>query len=243
MACLMWGVCVFVLLAHGSLLASTPKAQRSFTQIEGVALPASLSVDVFLAHSNPAGLRETFLAVSDPSSLRYGKYLSAQQLCDLTKPSPATATAVRAHFRAHGLSVKHASQCGDVLRVTGRPASLEAALQTTIARWQHREEKSLAVWAAASMLHLPPQLASLVRVIHGLHFPVLAKRPASKKTSLASASYATATPAILKQLYGVTVQVANVSASPTSQAVAGWEHQSYSEGDLSHFQRRYSLPR
>ncbi len=230
-------------LAHGSLLASTPQAQRSFVQLAAAQLPASLSVDVYLMHANATGLRETFLAVSDPASSRYGKYLTAKQLCQLTKPSRDAVAAVTAHFRASGLAVKRASRCDDVLRVRGRPKQLEAALQTKITQWRHREEKRATVWAAAPGLHLPPHLAGLVRVIHGLHFPVVISAHRRKTTTRAGSSYATATPAILKQLYGVTVQVGNVSASPASQAVAGWEHQSYSEGDLGHFQRHYSLPR
>ncbi len=193
--------------------------------------PSSFTVDVFLTHTNPAGLRSTFLAVSDPTSPRFGKHLSAQQLCAFTKPRDS-AGRVAAHLVAHGLKVAKASRCGDVLSVTGSKLQLQRAFNMTIAHFQSTTRRDVTVWAAPSGLHLPPQLSSLVRIVNGLHFPVIVRDAKQKKpVAVASAKYAVATPAILKKLYSVSVQVANASASPASQGVAGWEHQSYSEGE------------
>jgi subtilase family serine protease len=45
----------------------------------------------------------------------------------------------------------------------------------------------------------------------------------------------------LKALYGVN-DVVGSNSSGATQAVAGWEHQSYSPGDLQDFENHYDLP-
>jgi tripeptidyl-peptidase-1 len=76
--------------------------------------------------------------------------------------------------------------------------------------------------------------------VHGLsQFPYFSPRHDNR--ALALGDTGVATPAILRTLYNITDAVSPVGATNSTQAAAGWEHESYSGGDLEHFQDHFKL--
>ncbi len=226
---------LFACFANG-VISHTEKTISFFEPVSSSENP-ELSFDVHLHAEDPSLLEDKFRAVSDPKNVQFGRHLSLQSICKLVEPASTSFSAVTALFRGClGCVLSHPFACNNVVRVRGQRSVLEKILGA-ISLFRSRLESSVEVWALErNPTHLPRD----IKLIHGLHLPVVLQR--RQKTTLAtgaSTSYATATPQLLKQLYNVSI-VLN-GTSPASQGVAGWEHQSFSVGDLHHFQREYSL--
>lgn len=224
--------------------SSTSRARDAFW----TALPGAvdnkrvIEFQVFVRF-DAAALEDAFLRVSDPSSRFYAKYLTLEGVCDLVRPVEWRRSALQAFLAQHGLRVLDTGTCGDAWKVRATAAAIERAFAgTKLGVFAGKSDPNIRVLAAREGVAIPAALEDVIDVVHGLHFPVLMekKKKQPKKNKGGRSDYADSTPPILRKLYGVPAPVSGGSNS--SQAVAGWEHQSYNEGDLRRFQRAYSLP-
>jgi subtilase family serine protease len=180
----------------GSVLSHTPKTRKDFVSKTNRNNP-TFSVDVYFEASSRNALFDTFRDVSDPRSARFGRYLSQKEICLLVEPSPLTLKHAGEFFRS--LTTSHPFACKDVMRLSGTRKDFESLLNISVGYFQSTIDRSVFVWAVKEEnISFPSQLN--VKLVHGLHFPVVvtkAKRRTNKKYS-SSSSAAIATPAILK---------------------------------------------
>lgn len=198
---------------------------------------------VFLRHRTDR-LREQLHSVSDPKSANYAKYLKMEEVCELLEVEE-----VAKRFEAWlaeqegSLVVQGRGVCGDVFELSGTAAAVERAFPGTILhRFVEKENTKHVIVAALKGVMIPQgELADIIDLVHGLHLPVPYRPSGAASSPVAiGASYADATPPLIQKLYGLPGPV--VGGSNTSQAVAGWQHQSYNKGDLSEFLTKYGLP-
>lgn len=217
---------VLFALSCASVLSHTSKAKDAFERVLSNENPL-LSVDVFLKPKDDSLLDSKFRSVSDPSRKSFGKFLSMSDVCSVVRPRVETVRSAHRLFQ-QASSVSHPFLCDNVLRVTGTRRYFEARFGTRVSLFRSKIQNSVQVWA----LDDEPIVPSYVALIHGLHLPVVVGSSSLLKNALFSDSYTTATPALLKKLYNVSLVV---NATLASQGVAGWEHQSYSVGGLLSF--------
>lgn len=124
---------------------------------------AQVSLRVYLAGKNAAGLAAYAKAVSDPSSPSYGKYLSAKKAQSRFGATKAQVAAVRSWLTANGLKVTGVSQ--HYVSVTGDVAAAEKAFGTQL----HNYTKGSRTYRAPSKTaSAPDRLKGAVLTVTGL---------------------------------------------------------------------------
>jgi subtilase family serine protease len=220
-----------------------PASSRVISQLwrkEGRA-PASLLKKIAIVLRHPTEeLRAKFLACSDPSSAQYGQYWSHQELCRAIAPLAESVSAVQHFLASNGLVVRDSSLCGEVVYAEGTVQQLEKAFAIRMYNFVSRQRGRAFVVATDQGVFLPAIIDAHVSVVHGLsQFPYFSPRHDNR--ALALGDTGVATPAILRTLYNITDAVSPVGSTNSTQAAAGWEHESYSRGDLEHFQDHFKL--
>jgi subtilase family serine protease len=124
---------------------------------------AQVSLRVYLAGKDAAGLAAYAKAVSDPSSPHYGKYLSAKKAAARFGATKAQVTAVKSWLTANGLTVTGVTQ--HYVSVTGDVAAAEKAFNTQLHNYTKGSKTYRAPAKAASV---PASLGGAVLTVTGL---------------------------------------------------------------------------
>lgn len=124
---------------------------------------AQVSLRVYLAYKDAAGLATYAKAVSDPSSPSYGKYLSAKKAQSRFGATKAQVAAVKSWLTANGLKVTGVSQ--HYVSVTGDVAAAEKAFGTQL----HNYTKGSRTYRAPSKTaSAPDSLKGAILTVTGL---------------------------------------------------------------------------
>ncbi|WP_328550982.1 S53 family peptidase [Streptomyces sp. NBC_00366] len=124
---------------------------------------AQVSLRVYLAGKDAAGLATYAKAVSDPSSPSYGKYLSAKKAQSRFGATKAQVAAVKSWLTANGLKVTGVSQ--HYVSVTGDVAAAEKAFGTQL----HNYTKGSRTYRAPSKTaSAPDSLKGAILTVTGL---------------------------------------------------------------------------
>ena len=236
----MLGLVVFIAFASASHFgSSTPFAQSFFVETDAVVDAAAVhEIKLVFKPSRPQELESRFRSNSDPENVGFAQHLSQEEVCHLVGPSLQARKTVVSFLRLHQLTSVGESACGDVWTVTGTTRAMEKAFKMHLKGYRSNIVETEVI-VAAETISLPKHIAKCVALVHGLHFPTVLARKRDRVAVPMSSEYATATPENLKTLYGIGNIIGK--ASNNSQGVAGWEHQSYSVGDLKKFQEHYNI--
>uniref|UniRef100_A0A7S4Q8B6 subtilisin n=1 Tax=Alexandrium monilatum TaxID=311494 RepID=A0A7S4Q8B6_9DINO len=189
-------------------------------------------------------LERTFWEVSDPTHPRYGRHLNSEALAKLLAVPEERAERVRSYFLAAGAREAAASPSRDMISVVMPVRVAEAALQTTLHLYSHKERRQTQIVRASAGYSLPADIARDVMMVGELlQFPRL--RP--KSTILqagpkgrgrwpnacdAAACRGLVTPAVLSQRYKLGQGNAT---NGNSMAVAEFQGQYFKPRDLADF--------
>ncbi|MCX4880345.1 protease pro-enzyme activation domain-containing protein [Streptomyces sp. NBC_00847] len=145
-------------------LAGTKPAWATAKADKGDASNGSqVSLRVYLAGKNAAGLAAYAKSVSDPGSPSYGKYLSAKKAQSRFGATKAQVAAVRSWLTANGLKVTGVSQ--HYVSVTGDVAAAEKAFGTQLHNYTKGSKTYRAPSKAATV---PDSLKGAVLTVTGL---------------------------------------------------------------------------
>ena len=126
-----------------------------------------------LHQNNLDVLDETFWAVSTPGSPRYGRYLTAQQVHDITALPSETTDAIIAWLLKAGVErdgIRYPIGT-DAIRVNGTVSALNRAFSTRLHLWRHTEHGTRIAQYGES--HVPDALAAAIDMVTGLSdFPL-----------------------------------------------------------------------
>jgi subtilase family serine protease len=157
-----------------SAAAATPSTTLSNTAVPQAAAapPAgavprgkSVSFQVNLALTDPAGAAALAKAVSDPSSASYREFLTPAQWEARFSPSTASVTLVKRYLRSEGFRVSGVSADRMTVHATGSAARVASAFSTTLS--YHRiHGKKLVVNNSA--LTVPTSVANVITGISGI---------------------------------------------------------------------------
>lgn len=195
---------------------------------------------------NMAELTQILHDVSDPKSANYGKYLTKQEVVDLTS-NPAAHQVIREYLTSIGATIIEESDGGDFITARGSVELWEETFDTEFYAFRHyksgRNESSIIV--RAEEYSIPSELHKHVSaVFYTVQMPMIIRhgiteRPSSisDAISLASAS-GYITPDVLTSFYNVD---SSVGTSSSLQAVYQSLTQYYSPKDLAQFQNLFNL--
>jgi tripeptidyl-peptidase I len=191
---------------------------------------------VAIKQQNRELLEETFWAVSDPASPRYGQYLTIDQLTEMIAPSDKAVSTVVSWLEKHGCQSLSLTMNRDFVRARASLATLERMFHVTFHTFRHRDAFDMPVRATLEAYSMPAEVAQhvdLVSHITGLpdvHLPRKAK-------AAPQASNLDITPSVIWQRYNISGWTAK--AQSNSQAVAEFQAQFYSPTDLSTFFQKF----
>ena len=233
-------------------------------QLERASPTQTLELSILVRQRNLGELESAFWSVSDPSSPRYGKHLSLDEVNQLVAPSEQHVSQVLQWVAAHGIDTSARKMSftpnKDMLRVTCTVAQAESLLHAEYFEFAHKERKGLQLVRTLSY-KLPTFLSDIVDTVGPtVRFPspssVRLSKPAPAvvpKKSLKSSKALRATrarspvtydcsqgttPSCIKGLYNVNNYVAS-STSNTSLAVTGFLEQYIAPSDLTAFFTAY----
>lgn len=145
-------------------LPGTSPAYATASADQGqTAASAQVTVRVFLAGQDAAGLAAYAQAVSDPSSASYGQYLSASATAQRFGATSAQIATVTSWLNAAGLTVS--STTAHWLDVRGTAAQMQSAFKTSLHNYSTADGTLRAPSADA---RIPSGLAGIVSGVSGL---------------------------------------------------------------------------
>merc|ERR1712166_318249 len=232
-----WRMRTLVLLATLSLALAAVHPRGSlpsgWAQSEVLQLSAKpLTLTLFL-NDNTLGLelvKKHALEASNPRSLKYGQYLSIEEIARLTAPSDIAVEAVT-QWLANSLPATAINQRASTLEITCSLAQAEALFSTQFGMLYNNNTRQAVV--RAGDFSLPEHLEQHVAAVFGLHGLPLPPRRLSAPNGNPAVDAAAVTPDVLAKQYGIT-GVNPKADTRNSQAVA--EFNDYIDpADLSQF--------
>ncbi|OCH85123.1 family S53 protease [Obba rivulosa] len=178
-------------------------------QLSGPASPDTiLNLRLALVQSDPVGLQNTLLEVSDPSSASYGQWLSKEDVEKLVSPSAESVDAVTTWLQENGLTASNLSPAGDWLSISVPASKANELLNADFSVFEHTETGAHTI--RTLQYSIPAGFESHIDLIHPtVQFPVkitgpqsVSPQPSSTDTTRASCA-STVTPKCIEDLYGV----------------------------------------
>ncbi|KAJ7624611.1 family S53 protease [Roridomyces roridus] len=148
------------LVVHESI--SVPPS--SYTYDGPAALDEALTLRVALAHTNLSGLEEMTYAVSDPTSMLYGRHLTTDEVLAYIKPAPETHALVSGWLSENGVTVESTSFAGDLLKISLSVAKANHLLSTEFGSFTHAANGKKSV--RTLRYFVPETLQQHIRFIH-----------------------------------------------------------------------------
>lgn len=201
-----------------------------------------LSLTFALKQQNLDRLSELVQAVSDPSSPRYGKYLTLEDVAELVQPSPLTLRTVQKWLLAAGARDCHSVTTQDFLTCWLSVRQAELLLPgAEFHRYVGGPAKTHII-RSPHPYQLPQALAPHVDLVAGLHrFPPLSsprQRPEPQGVGPVGLHLGV-TPSVLRQRYNLTARDVGSGTTNNSQACAQFLEQYFHNSDLTEFMRLF----
>jgi len=211
--------------------------------------PITLTVALRVDETRRAELERVFWEVSDPEHEQYGRHLSVEQVTDLLAMPRERIERVKAYFESKGAAAKVAPN-GDMITVTMSVPAAEAALNTVIHSFTHKEHVHVRILRSSRSYSLPAEIAEDVDMVGELlQFPRLALKELSgliagggswPNACDASGCQGLVTPAVIAQRYklpeaNTSIVTSNVSSAGSKMAVAEFQEQWFVPSDLASF--------
>lgn len=212
-------------LGAWSVMGSSPESQ-------------SLELTFAVKQQNVEQLQQELLAVSMPSSARYGKHLTNTEVHDLVAPRVEDVDAVKSFIASYGIEPRELTPNGDMI---GATVSVQLAEKMLAAKYQtlHHEASNTSVQRAPGGYKLPTEIAAIVDfVTPTVHLPGVQK-PMSIKAEVSGYQNV---PKTLRQLYSLEDESgAEVvgRAEKNKMAVTAFLKQYYDQGDLQSWWSQY----
>eukprot|EP01040_Poterioochromonas_malhamensis_P001127 gene1128-1196_t len=195
-------------------------------------------------------LEQTLKEVSDPNHENYGKYLTRDQIAELTRNEEGNKI-VKEYVKSLNLSVQKESEYGDFITVTAPLSSWQTHLKTNFFEFKH--DSLGTVHRAESPYELPDHVHQHVVDLFNVNdlpvevFGGPVKDPidqapsttASKSFGKVSYGGGKITPQSLYRYYNIKPSLGN---NKTTQAAIQMDSQIVSTYDLNLFQQYYKLP-
>ena len=166
---------------HAAVAESTPNWLAKAKPLGAVSASSAVNFKVYLApRGGVDAVKAAVASVSAPASAKYRSFITPAAYHRTYDPTASTVAAVKGWLTADGLKVAAVGQYNSYLQVTGTVAQAQAALGTTIHRFQHDGKT---VQANTTPLVVPAALSASVLTVTGID-----TTPAIKKVQTSAAA-------------------------------------------------------
>lgn len=199
----------------------------------------TLDLVVALKEQNLDALDEAFWAISTPGSERYGRFLTSEQISELTAPSGEDAKAVADYFEARSVKCE-LTQSKVALACTGKVSDVEALFSTEVHQYSHATtSRTVHRIPATASFSFPSELEGKVQMVTGL-----TQLPAPHYGAVApdaGAGTGYVTPSTLATAYGI--DIPNAGHPDVVQSAIEFQGlPAYSPSDVDKFSTNVGLP-
>ncbi|KAK7018221.1 family S53 protease-like protein [Favolaschia claudopus] len=214
----------FVLAALVALATASPTNLETRTIHERRVAPApgfidlgpapaddQLKLRIALKSTDIVGLEKELMAVSDPSSTRYGQHLTPEQVAEYVKPTADTLSAVTSWLDSNNIASTSISPAGDLLQIQIPVSKANSLLSAEFSLFKHANSNETNI--RTLQYSLPASLAPHVAYLHpttSFTTSILPPNPKLKllnkvgtKRAVDASCLEEATPACLQELYGI----------------------------------------
>ena len=199
--------------------------------------PNATDVEFTLAFHRPSGaasrLQDQFWAVSDPTSKRYGRYWSPEQIAALTRPHTAELALVRLWLQSGGVDDSDINDSGDAWHVRSHAGAAEALFGTAMHYYVH--EGGRRVVRQAGAFSMPATVRSVVAFVLNIATFPHPERPLRGRMGGATGDMVGIIPQTVERQYNMTDLLSRRPSTATSQGVIEFDQQSFSPEDLAEF--------
>ncbi|KAL0481704.1 tripeptidyl-peptidase I [Acrasis kona] len=195
----------------------------------------------FLKLQNTDKLQLKVKTVSDPDHKDYGNFLTFSQLSQMISPERKYLDRVLRLLREHGAeeTTIDVSKMGDVIRANVPTEQAERMLDCKYSRFLHTET-GITIMRAPNGYSLPDEVAEVVSFVAGVvGFPSLLQNKSTQKQSN-RVNVNGITPDVIRSEYNITRDPSSRSGKST-QAVASFLQQYFSQSDLDQFLSKYKI--
>ncbi len=201
----------------------------------------SMGIGMALRVRRPRQLEALVRQVSDPHSPRYHRYLSVAQFRARFAPSASQVGRVRTWLMASGLHISHQAPNGLLIEAHGPASAVQRAFHTRLYRYRQNR----AFYANATPVAVPRALSITIEAVIGLDNRYRVSRPILSRSSHAAprdpGSEFGYTPADLQKFYNISPLLdADVTGAGQTIGIVAYK---ILPGDISTFEKEYSLPR
>jgi subtilase family serine protease len=220
------------------MIPGTDAPGRAGTTRLGDANPAAtISFAVMLPLRNAAALQQFIVAVSNPASPQYGRYLTPAQFTDLYAPTTQQVSLVTGYLESQGISITSVASNREIVDATGTVAAVSSALGTTIGRY-HDPALLRDFVANDSAVSVPNSVAPLILGVAGLNNHYL--RHHSVRPHVGGGPAGGYTPVQLKTAYDVN-PLAAAGFTGSGQHVGLFELDGFQQSNINTYDSNYGL--
>lgn len=188
---------------------------------------------------NTDALEKLFFEVSDPTSSKYGKFLTRKQVGDLTA-NPAATEGVKKFLMDNGATIVKTAPYGEYITAVAPVKTWNKLFATTFYEFEHESGSSKKKVTRAPHYSVPQDVAAHIEgVFNTVQLPMRSEVRVPLMQANATAGSGTVTPAFLNSYYHITT---NKGSSLASQAVYESLEQYYSPADFATFNKQYNIP-
>ncbi|KAF7298358.1 Subtilisin-like protein [Mycena kentingensis (nom. inval.)] len=207
------------------------------------AAPASelLNLRINLVQNDLAGLEKALMAAAEPTSPKYGQWLSKEEVEAFSRPTEETTAAVSEWLADHGITASPASAAGDWISISVPVEKANTLLGADFSVFSHTDtgvesirtlEYSIPASLQPHIKVVTPTTSFVTPRRSGPAFREVKTPPVESRAVPASCNNQM-TPACLQALYGIpTTAATNKSAAI---GVAGFDNQFANQADLTQF--------
>ncbi|KAJ6527418.1 family S53 protease [Mycena capillaripes] len=241
---------LFLLLAgvHANFVVLEKRGgpPSGFLRVGPTPLEHTLHLRLALTQNNIAGLQDTVYDISTPGNVRYGQYLTQDEVNKFVTPSGETLSQVNSWLAAHGIAPSPLTPAGDWISVNMSVSLANEMLAAEFWTFQNQDTNQTVVRTLS--YSVPTALEARIRWVHptvkftpsvlNLTSKEVSKR-ASTNTSVSADCRASAswTPACLQELYGIPSTPPQPAAN--SFGVSGFQNGFANKRDLKQFLETY----
>ena len=212
----------------------------------------SVSIVVRIDDDRRAELERMFWEVSDPKHANYGEHKSRDEITEVLAVLQNRVDRVRDYFASQGMTNFIVAPNRDIITATGPVSAVEAALDTQLHFFTHREKSEIQIVRASRGYSLPAELAHDVMMVGELlQFPRLRSKNLVglggsgdwPNTCQSSRCQGLVTPGVLSARYLFPNATENEEAVPgNSMSVAEFQGQYFKTTDLNGFATSCGVP-
>ncbi|KAK7042011.1 family S53 protease-like protein [Favolaschia claudopus] len=172
-----------------------------------------LKLRIALKSSNIPGLESEVMAVSDPTSSRYGQHLTPKQVADYVRPTAESVSAVTSWLKANNISATSVTPAGNILQFQIPVSQANSLLNAEFSVFEHQDDSNNETSIRTLQYSVPADLSAHISYLQPTtsfstprvtpQLTAISTHRSNKRLNLDPSCADMGTPACLQAAYGI----------------------------------------